>query len=44
MIIAFILGLVIIFNILFLYCLLQMVKKGNEMEENYVKSNKRRYK
>ena len=41
MIIAFIFGLVIIFNILFLYCLLQMVKKGNEMEEKYERKNKK---
>lgn len=44
MIIAFIIGLIIIFNILFIYCLMTISKEASEREVKYVKSNKRRYK
>lgn len=42
--IEFLIGLIIIFIMLLIYCLANISKQASEREENYVKSNKRRYK
>ena len=41
MILAFILGLIIIFNILFIYCLINISKLSEEREVNYERKNKK---
>lgn len=41
MITAFIIGLIAIFNILFMYCLISISKQSSEREVNYERKNKK---